>query len=151
MIILGIDPGITGALAFYDPSCSDRVDAYDMPVAAKAIDGRNLHALISRHVPSRAVIEFVHAMPRQGVSSTFAFGRSFGTAIGVLEAMMLPVFYVSPQRWKRYYGLDSDGEKSRRSALDLFPQSAALFARKKDHHRAEAALIARWLHSVRPD
>ncbi len=83
-------------------------------------------------------------MPKQGVTSTFKFGRSSGTTIGVLECLGLSIRYVSPTRWKRRYRLDSGGENSRRRALDLFPDSAAFFARKKDHNRAEAALIARW-------
>lgn len=145
MIIVAVDPGVVGAIAFFNTGVSDSVDAFDLPNAAGVIDGRNLCALIEKYSPTQAVIEDVHAMPAQGVASTFKFGRAFGTAIGILEGLRLPVIYVSPSKWKRHYGLKGDGETSRRRALDLFPASAASFARKKDHHRAEAALIARWV------
>ena len=144
MIIVAVDPGVVGAIAFFDSDVPNRVDAFDLPSVAGVIDGRNLRTLIEGFAPAQAAIEDVHSMPAQGVASTFKFGRAFGTAIGILEGLGLPVVYASPSRWKRYYGLNRDGEASRRRALDLFPASAALFARKKDHHRAEAALLARW-------
>lgn len=142
MIVLGIDPGISGALAFFNEDIPDRVEAFDLPVVAGVIDGRNLALLIKRHAPTKVIIEDVHSMPKQGVASTFKFGRAFGTAIGIVEGLGIPVTYVSPAKWKRHFNLDSDGEKSRRMALNTFPQTASLFARKKDHNRAEAALIA---------
>ena len=142
--MLGIDPGVSGALAFFDPTVPDRAEAFDLPVVADVIDGRNLAALIKRHAPGSAIIEDVHSMPKQGVASTFKFGRAFGTAIGIVEGLGLPVTYVSPSKWKRAYGLNSEAEKSRQMALNLFPQTAALFARKRDHNRAEAALLARY-------
>ena len=142
--IIGIDPGLSGAIAFFDPHQRDRVEVFDLPNVAGVIDGRNLRGIVQRFSPNRAVLEDVHSMPKQGVASTFKFGRAFGTTIGVLECLGLSTTYVSPSKWKRHYGLDSDAEKSRRRALDLFPQSVDLFSRKKDHNRAEAALIARW-------
>ena len=144
MIFVGIDPGLSGGIAFYDDALPDRAEAFDLPVVAKVIDGRNLAALITRHGARKAIIENVHSMPKQGVASTFTFGRSFGTAIGIIEGLGLPVTYVAPTKWKKHFGLDSDAEKSRAAALNLFPQTSMLFARKKDHNRAEAALIARW-------
>ncbi len=149
MIIVGVDPGVAGGVAFFDADRPEHIRAFDLPSVAGVIDGRNLRMLIHDHDAARAVIEDVHSMPKQGVASTFKFGRAFGTVIGIVEGLGLPVAYVSPSRWKRYYGLDSDGEKSRKRALDLFPDSAALFALKKHHHRAEAALIARWAASNR--
>ena len=139
---LGLDPGISGAIAFYRPDDPSQVVVADLPVVAGVIDGRNLAAMIRSLAPDSAVIENVHSMPKQGVASTFKFGRAFGTAIGILECLGLPIAYVSPTTWKRHYRLDSDAEKSRRAALNLFPASAGQFARKKDHNRAEAALLA---------
>ena len=144
MIILGIDPGVSGAVAFYNTEIPDRCEVFDLPVVAGVIDGRNLAALIRRHSATRAIIEDVHSMPKQGVASTFKFGRAFGTAIGIVEGIGIPVVYVAPTKWKRALCLNSEAEKSRAMALNTFPQTAALFARKKDHNRAEAALLAKY-------
>lgn len=148
MRFAGIDPGISAAIAFYDTDEPSRVEAFDMPVVGKVVDGRNLVRLFEHHRPHAVLIEDVHSMPAQGVASSFTFGRAFGTAIGVVEGLMIPTSYVTPSKWKGVYRLDSDGEKSRRAALNLFPQSASLFARKKDHNRAEASLLAHYAASL---
>jgi len=142
--ILGIDPGLSGALAFYFTDAPDRVITLDMPIADGNVSGSLIANEIRTHAPCIAVIESVGAMPGQGVSSMFNFGKSFGSAIGAVSALNIPIQFVSPAKWKRHYGLSSDKEECRARALNLFPACAANFARKKDHGRAEAALIAKY-------
>lgn len=83
-------------------------------------------------------------MPKQGVSSSFKFGRSLGLVEGVCDGLGIPVQWVTPNRWKKAMRLGADKEASRQLAIRRWPEQAALFARKKDHGRAEAALIALW-------
>lgn len=143
-IILGIDPGASGALAFYFTDKQDRVSCYDMPIVDDAINPTLMANLIRQYSPHVAVIEAVSARPGQGVVSMFSFGKSFGMAIGVIGAMKITTHFVTPQTWKKHYRLSSDKEECRARALQLFPACAEAFARKKDHGRAEAALIAKY-------
>jgi hypothetical protein len=140
--ILGIDPGLTGACAFFFPGAPDRVAAEDMPVVAGEIDCATLARRIVQMGPAVAIVERVGAMPGQGVSSTFKFGRSYGAVLGVLAALQIRTHLVTPALWKKHFKLDSDKEKSRALALRLFAASPEHFSRKKDHGRAEAALLA---------
>ena len=140
--ILGVDPGLSGALAFYFPISPQRVTAEDMPVVAGHVDCANLAARIRQMRPDVAIVERVGAMPRQGVSSTFKFGASYGSVLGVIAALQIRVVLVTPVTWKRHFGLDSDKEKSRALALQTFPEASEFFARKKDDGRSEAALLA---------
>lgn len=142
--VLAVDPGLTGAFAFYFPSHPDRVSVEDMPVVAGSVDPTTLARRIEQLRPDVAVVELVGARPGQGVTSMFKFGDSFGAVRGVLAALNIPVHFVPPQRWKKHFRLSSDKEGSRRRALELFPASAGRFARKKDDGRAEAALLARY-------
>ena len=147
--ILGIDPGLSGAVAFYFPSHPHLIAAEDMPVAGGEIDAATLARRVSLMVPTIAVIERVHAMPGQGVSSTFKFGTAYGTVLGAIIALGVTTHLVAPTKWKRYFGLSADKEEARALALRLWPTSEH-FARKKDHGRAEAALIARWAAETIP-
>jgi hypothetical protein len=140
--ICGIDPGLSGAIAFYFPVTPDRVTAEDLPVAGGVIDCANLAARIAQMAPAFAVVERVGAMPRQGVASTFKFGASYGCLHGILGALQIRTVLVAPTVWKRHFCLDSDKEKSRALALRTFAKSPEHFARKKDDGRAEAALLA---------
>lgn len=142
--ILGIDPGISGAIAFYFPDVPDRVLAEDVPTVYDQIAAATLFDRIKQMNPDVAVIELVSAMPKQGVSSTFKFGRSFGTVIGVVQAAGIPLHFVTPAKWKRHFNLTADKECARELALRMFAKTPEHFARKKDHGRAEAALIARY-------
>lgn len=144
-MILGIDPGLSGAVALLDRDGS-LVAAYDMPTVDKSVSPAALRALIDSlpAVPREAWIEQVAAMPKQGVSSTFAFGRAFGIAEGVVSAMGIAVRLVRPAVWKSHHRVTSDKETSRALALRLWPSQAEVFARKRDENRAEAALIARY-------
>lgn len=142
--VLGIDPGISGALGFYFTNATDRVSVEDMPVAGGSISAPLLADQIRRYAPTVALIEAVSAMPGQGVVSMFNFGKSFGQAIGVVGALGIPVHFVTPAKWKKHYGLSSDKEKCRERAQQLFPACADRFELKKHHGRAEAALIAKY-------
>lgn len=95
-------------------------------------------------------MEQVHAMPRQGVSSTFAFGKACGMIDGVVAARGLPVTYVTPHKWKKAMGVTADKNSSRQAAINLWPSEAELFKRVRDADRAEAALIAQYYEQVTP-
>lgn len=142
MLVLGIDPGQNGAIAFYWPSHPDLVSVEDMPVVDGQVDAVSLGERIRQMNPQLAVIENVHSMPKQGVASSFKFGRSFGVVIGVVAALQIPHHFVTPGVWKKRFKVTSDKETSRALALQMFPEKAADFRRKKDSDRAEAALIA---------
>lgn len=141
-IIMGIDPGISGAIAFYFPMVPSRIAVDDVPVAGGEINVAELARLIRVHRPTLAVIERVSAMPGQGVTSMFNFGRSYGDVRGVIGAMEVPLHFVTPQKWKKHFGLSSDKDQSRMRAIRMFPTAADSFKLKKHDGRAEAALIA---------
>lgn len=141
--ILGVDPGATGALAWLHPD-GHLETVEDMP----ANDGIVSGALIAHHLdthghPTVAWIENVHSMPRQGVASSFKFGRALGTVEGALAALGIPIRHVTPTAWKKAARLPASKDAARRRAIELWPTHAHLFARAKDDGRAEAALIAR--------
>ena len=152
MLIVGIDPGITGAVAAVTPSGALQW-VVDMPIRdagkrarkANEIDGASLARLLRVYVADigEVWIEEVSAMPGQGVSSMFGLGDSRGCIRGVIEALGLSTQRVHPRAWKRSLGLDSDKDASRALAIRLYPGCEAL-ARKKDHNRAEAILLARY-------
>jgi crossover junction endodeoxyribonuclease RuvC len=140
--ILGIDPGLSGAVAFYFPEAPDRVIAEDMPAVSGEVDTATLAARIVQMGPAFAVVERVAARPGQGVASTFKFGASYGAVRGTLAALQVRTLLVAPTVWKRHFRLDADKEKARALALLTFAKTPEHFARKKDHGRAEASLIA---------
>ncbi|MBR0990013.1 hypothetical protein JQ580_04695 [Bradyrhizobium japonicum] len=142
--ILGIDPGASGAIAFYFPDHPERVAVEDMPLAAGEVDPVNLAKRVAAMAPDIVFLERVNAMPGQGVSSTFKFGRAYGVVLGVIGAATIPLHLVTPAKWKGHLRLTSDKEEARALALRLFPACGDHFKRKKDHGRAEAALIARY-------
>ncbi|GGC68387.1 hypothetical protein [Chelatococcus reniformis] len=139
--ILGIDPGQTGAVGFFFLEAG-RVTVEDMPIAGDRVNGTLLKNRIWQLRPDVAIIENVASMPKQGVASTFKFGLAYGTAIGVVQGLDIPLHFVTPGRWKKHFRLSSDKEEARRRALELFPHAADELALKKHHGRAEAALIA---------
>lgn len=144
LCIAGIDPGKSGAYAFYFPDYPDRVLAEDMPVAGDRVDAVSLANAIKALAPDFVIVESVHSMPRQGVASSFSFGASFGTVLGVLGALEIPYRLVSPTVWKKHFSLNSDKEKSRAEALRLWPARHDLFKRRRDEGRSEAALLAKY-------
>ncbi len=144
-MILSIDPGaVSGGFAVFDEQ--RLVTAGHLPVVDGMISPQ-LFAGIFSQFPAidEVVIERVGAMPGQGVSSTFKFGRGVGILEGVAAALGKRITYVAPTVWKRDVGVSADKEASRRKAMDLWPEFASLiFAKKKDHGPAEAALIGLW-------
>ena len=147
--ILGLDAGITGALAFFFPSAPGRGVAEDLPVAGGRIDVVTLADRIRQMAPTVAIVEAVHSMPRQGVSSSFNFGVTYGSIIGVLGALAVPRHFVTPSVWKRHFKLSRDKEASRALALQRFPLTGNHFARRRDHNRAEAALLCLYAHELK--
>jgi crossover junction endodeoxyribonuclease RuvC len=152
MIILGIDPGLTGALAFYD-TATKTVDVHDMPVVSVVRNGKNKNEvsaaltsdIIAEHLkgmPSVAFLERVNAMPGQGVTSVFSFGRSSGIIEGILAAYDIQTHIVIPQRWQKAMDVRGGKDGSRERAMQLLPASAGKFNLKKHDGRADAALIA---------
>jgi hypothetical protein len=142
-MLLGIDPGATGAIALYD--CGRLVDIVDMPMSGREIDAVLLAVEMRRLCPVRpqaVVIENQHAMPRQGISSTFKLGVRFGAILGVCGAFQWPVEMVTPARWKAFTRTSRDKDGARARASMLMPEAAHHWIRAKDHGRAEAALIA---------
>jgi crossover junction endodeoxyribonuclease RuvC len=140
--ILGVDPGLSGAIAFYYASAPDRIAAEDMPVAGGSVDAANLAARIRQMGPAVAYLERAASRPGQGVASVFKFGAAYGTIFGVLAALEIPAHVVTPGVWKKHFRLGADKEQARALAMRLFPATSNHFARKKDHGKAEASLIA---------
>ena len=147
--ILGVDPGLGGALAFLD--ASGALEIFDMPVhrlkrggkAKREIDRYELARIVDAHGPvTHAFVEQVGAMPGQGVTSMFQFGRSLGIVEGVLSAGFIPTDYVAPRKWRSGLGVRAGKDGSRARASALMPGHAGLWTRVKDDGRAEAALIA---------
>ena len=149
MIVIGVDPGLSGAIASYDGT---NLVVEDMPTiqfkGTKKMKTRIvLHELaamlqVQFDGADHAYIEEVSAMPGQGVTSMFNFGTSFGIIQMGVAMLGTPITLISPVKWKAEMGLNSEAEKSRSRALQLFPNSVEKFKRKMDHNRAEAALLA---------
>jgi len=152
MILIGIDPGVSGAVAVYDEETLELADVFDVPAAT--VGGKNrIDAYAFADKVSdfgsrvrRVTIERVGSMPKQGVSSSFAFGCSYGIAIGIVAALGYPIEYVTPMKWKSRMGIPigSDKQASRARASQVFGgEAGAKFWPNKGHHgRAEAALLA---------
>lgn len=148
MVIIGIDPGFTGAIAIWH-TLPRELFVYDMPTLPNAkgkteIDLHTLHDLLApenslRHI---AVVEQVAAMRGQGVSSMFRFGQGFGAVQMALAAHKIETHYVTPAKWKGHFGLSSDKGTSRGLAMRRLPDAADQFKQVKDDGRAEAALLA---------
>jgi hypothetical protein len=150
MIILAIDPGITGALAFYDTVSQD-LDVVDMPILDGDVNPHEIGAYIKTFLPGIAIIEHVHPHPNEGVSSVWRFAAAFTTARVAVQLLNIPMLLVSPAKWKRRLGIRGGAlgkEEARRKAIETFPIFAHRFSRKKDHGRAEAALLAVYAASL---
>ncbi len=150
MIVLGVDPGIHGGLAIVDVDSdggAKLIEAIDIPIhgvaAKERVDVAAILAFIVRHQPSHAYIERAQAMPKQGASSGFKYGRAVGAIEAAITCSDVPLTIIEPTTWKKFHQLrGGDKESGRQRALQLFPAAHAMLARKKDHGRAEAALIA---------
>ncbi len=151
--ILGIDPGLNGALCFWTPEL-DMVEMFDMPVFAVQRNGKGRGEVdryqLGRIVRERAarlhlaVIERVGSMPKQGIASAFTFGKVAGMCEMACAAAGVPILDVTPAVWKRAMRLTADKDATRRSASNLAPQHAKHWSRRKDDGRAEAFLLAQY-------
>ena len=160
MIIVGIDPGIAGAICFFYNG--KVIDVIDMPTMAegkknkKQVNGRQIFNEI-KSIKSKflnenisVVVEQVSAMPGQGVTSMFNFGQSFGVIKGICSAMELPIYYVRPAKWKKYFNLiNSEKDASRTKAIEMFPKISDKLSRKKDNNKADAILISQFFENTR--
>ena len=158
MRIFGIDPGLLGALAILDNK--KIVDVIDLPTMSEG--KKNKRQLNSAHLSqyiksniinqenSVVVVEQVNAMPGQGVTSMFNFGQSFGVIKGICSAMELPIFYVRPAKWKKYYNLiNSEKDASRTKVIEMFPKISYKLSKKKDNNKADAILIAHYFENTK--
>lgn len=158
-LFIGVDPGLSGAIAIYDPAL-DEVDVADMPVLQidrngkkkNEIDVAALAAFVddtSKQGTYRlAVIEKVGAMPKQGVTSSFTFGVTWGIALGVLGAHFIRVERIQPRTWQSAMGVKDGKDGARLRAQQLFPKQSRLYARVKDHGRADASLMAVYAYKL---
>jgi crossover junction endodeoxyribonuclease RuvC len=97
----------------------------------------------------KVVIEQVSAMPGQGVTSMFNFGQSYGILKGICSAMQLPMYFVRPAKWKKYFNLiNSEKDASRTRAIEIFPYFSTQLSRKKDNNKADAILIASFYYET---
>ncbi len=159
MLIIGIDPGISGSICFFENG--KILEVFEMPTMTdgkrnkKQVNGSQIFNEISKRVGGietrdvRVVIEQVSAMPGQGVTSMFNFGQSFGILKGICSAMQLPMYFVRPTKWKKYFGLiKSEKDASRTRAIEIFPYFSSQLSKKKDSNKADAILIASFYYET---
>ena len=153
MLIIGIDPGISGSICFFEDG--KVIDLIEMPNMAdgkkqkKQVNGAQIYNEIFLRTKNiekkniKVVIEHVSAMPGQGVTSMFNFGQSFGVLKGICSAMQLSVYFVRLAKWKKYFNLiNSEKDASRTKAIQIFPYISSELSKKKDANKADAILIA---------
>ena len=159
MLIIGIDPGISGSICFL---IDGRIlDVVEMPTMTegkknkKQVNGSQIYNEIKDRTEKidkndiKVVIEQVSAMPGQGVTSMFNFGQSFGILKGICSAMQLPMYFVRPAKWKKYFNLiNSEKDASRTKAIEIFPYFSSNLAKKKDSNKADAILIASFYYET---
>ena len=158
MLIIGIDPGISGSICFFKDGRI--LDVIEMPVMTegkknkKQVNGAQIYNEFLKRINKkedeiRVVIEQVSAMPGQGVTSMFNFGQSFGILKGICSAMQLPMFFVRPAKWKKYFNLiNSQKDASRTRAIEIFPYFSTQLSKKKDSNKADAILIASFYYET---
>ena len=159
MLIIGIDPGISGSICFFEDG--KILDVVEMPTMTEGkknkrqVNGSQIYNEISKRIEHcnktdiKVIIEQVSAMPGQGVTSMFNFGQSFGILKGICSAMHLPVYYVRPAKWKKYFNLiNSEKDASRTRAIEIFPYFSSQLSKKKDNNKADAILIASFFYET---
>ena len=158
MKIIGIDPGLSGAIAVLHNK--KVINMYDMPVMAEGkknkrqLNSSQLVNIIKENINENeetiVVVEQVNAMPGQGVTSMFNFGQTFGAIKGVCAALKLPIFFVRPTKWKKYFELlNSSKDASRTKAIEMYPSLSNQLSKKKDVNKSDAILIARFYSETR--
>ena len=159
MLIIGIDPGITGSICFFEDG--KIIDVVEMPNMAEGkknkrqVNGAQIYHEISKRIKNlekkdiKVIIEQVAAMPGQGVTSMFNFGQSFGVLKGICAAMQIPMYFVRPTKWKKYFNLiNSEKDASRTKAIEIFPHFSTQLSRKKDSNKADAILISSFFYET---
>ena len=159
MLIIGIDPGISGAICFFEDG--KIIDVIEMPTMTdgkknkKQVNGSQIYNEILKRIKHidkkdiKVIIEQVSAMPGQGVTSMFNFGQSFGILKGICSAMQLPMYFVRPAKWKKYFNLiNSEKDASRTRAIEIFPYFSSQLSKKKDSNKADAILIASFYYET---
>ena len=159
MLIIAIDPGINGAICFFENG--QIKDVIEMPTMAEGkknkrqINSRQMYNEISLRIAGyntqniNVIVEQVSAMPGQGVTSMFNFGQSFGVIKGICAAMQLPIFFVRPTKWKKHFELiNSHKDASRTKAIEMFPKISSILSKKKDSNKADAILIASFYENI---
>ena len=159
MFIIGVDPGISGAISFLEDG--KILDVIEMPSMAEGkknkrqINGTQIFNEIEIRIKNLSksnisvVVEHVSAMPGQGVTSMFNFGQSFGVIKGICSAMQLPIYFVRPAKWKKYFNLiKTEKDASRTKAIEIFPYISSKLSKKKDSNKAEAILIASFFNNT---
>ena len=158
MLIIGIDPGISGSICFFEDG--KILEVIEMPVMTegkknkKQVNGAQIYNEFLKRINEkddqiRVVIEQVSAMPGQGVTSMFNFGQSYGILKGICSAMQLPMFFVRPAKWKKYFNLiNSQKDASRTRAIEIFPYFSTQLSKKKDSNKADAILIASFYYET---
>ena len=159
MLIIGIDPGLSGSICFFEDG--KILDVVEMPTMTEGkknkrqVNGAQIYNEISKRTNKtknhdvKVIIEQVSAMPGQGVTSMFNFGQSFGILKGICSAMQLPMYFVRPAKWKKYFNLiNSEKDASRTRAIEIFPYFSSQLSKKKDSNKADAILIASFYYET---
>ena len=157
MIIFGIDPGISGAISILENK--KILEVLEMPTMIdgkknkKQVNGSQVTNIIKGrlniHKEIAVVVEHVNAMPGQGVTSMFNFGQSFGVIKGICSALSLPIYFVRPMKWKKYFNLiKTNKDASRTKVIQIYPEISSKLSRKKDSNKADAILIARYFNDT---
>ena len=158
MKIIGIDPGLSGAIAILENN--KVLSIFDIPVMSEGkknkrqLNSAFLVNLIQENINDKedvaVVVEQVNAMPGQGVTSMFNFGQTFGAIKGICAALDLPIFFVRPSKWKKHFELiNSSKDSSRTKAIEMYPKLSSQLAKKKDVNKSYAILIARYFSETR--
>ena len=159
MLIIGIDPGISGSICFFENG--KIIEVIEMPTMTEGkknkrqVNGSQIYNEISKRIQFtdtkdiKVIIEQVSAMPGQGVTSMFNFGQSFGILKGICSAMQLSMYFVRPAKWKKYFNLiNSEKDASRTKAIEIFPYFSSNLSKKKDSNKADAILIASYYYET---
>ena len=158
MKIIGIDPGLSGAIAVLENN--QVLNIFDIPVMSEGKKNKRqlnsallvnlLKENINREEEVAVVVEQVNAMPGQGVTSMFNFGQTFGALKGICAALELPIFFVRPSKWKKHFELiNSSKDASRTKAIEMYPKLSNQLSKKKDVNKSDAILIARFFSETR--
>jgi len=158
MKIIGIDPGLSGAIAISENN--QVINIFEIPVMSEGKKNKRqlnsallvslLRENINKSEEVAVVVEQVNAMPGQGVTSMFNFGQTFGAIKGICAALDLPIFFVRPSKWKKHFELiNSSKDSSRTKAIEMYPKLSNQLAKKKDVNKSDAILIARFFSETR--